>query len=277
MNLIEIHAASFATRIGQVAAAEIAGLLSTREEETWTASEFQTWFDPSLAPPAPIHLADGSVEHYDGAFLEQCAETLDKLGEYVCKNQVEQGERLYRYATGQHVVTGIGEWAALSFEQRQPWETFTATCRQAFNDLKAAQLAILDARRAAAAQAPAGLKREDSIFEEVEDTFALRPEAVEYLRISPIYERGREAELQRLANVREDELRAQAEAENAEWDKFGGDPAKFDHDGDGRAGGSRRRRPNPAHPSGSGQPLSAGEAMVRPPQNRGGRGNKKVT
>jgi len=264
MNLLEIHAVSFATRIGQVAAAEISGCLAPDYADFPTPNE--TWFDPTRGMPDD-----------EGAAVDEVAgrlEVLDKLGEYVCKNQVEAGERLYRYATGQHVVMPIGDWAALSFEQRQPWETFTSCCRQAFNDLKAAQLAILDVRRAAAAQAPAGLKREDSIFEEVEDTFTLRPEAVEFLKLSPIYERGQDAERQRLAQVAQDQMRADAEAENAQWDLDkaafnGANPAKFDHDGDGKAGGSRRRRTKPA-------PLSVGEQPVRPPRNRGGRGNKKT-
>lgn len=261
MNIIEIHAASFATRIGHVAAAEIAGLLLGNPE--LPAESLDNWFDPTR--PNPMEPETYAAEE------NARAEILDKLGEYVCKHQVEAGERLYRFATGQRVVVAIGEWAFLSFEQRQPWETFTSTCRQAFNDLKAAQLAIIDARRAAAVQAPAGLKREDSIFEEVEDTFALRPEAVEALKLTAIYQRGQDAEKLRLADEAWDRMRAEAEAYNAEWDKFGGDPAKFDHDGDGKAGGSKPR----GRRKGKGQPLSVGEAPVRPPVNRGGRGNRK--
>jgi hypothetical protein len=256
MDLINIHAGSYATRIGQTAAAEVAGLLAIEDAETvWSADDFQNWFDRTRAA--------------DDAGL---ADILDALGEYVCINQVDAGERLYRYATGERLVAPIGAWDTLGFAQQQPWETFTGTCRQAFNGLKAAQLAIVDARKAAALAAPSGLKLEDSIFEETEDLFALRPEAVESLKLTAIYERGQAAERQRLAFAAEDAMRAEAEAYNADWDKFGGDPARFDHDGNGKPGGSKRK-PKPQRPA----PLSAGEAPARQRPNQGGRGNKKTS
>lgn len=261
MDITKIHTGSFATRIGQTAAAEVAGLLAIDDHEL-AALPIEKWFDQSR----PDYPDDEGNRRTDEEIERMIV--LEKLGDYVFANQVDQGERLYRWATGERLVVPIGDWPLLTFAQRQPWETFTSTARQAFNELKAAQLAILDVRKAAAAPAPAGLKKEDSIFEEVEDMFELRPEAVEALKLTGIYERGQEAERQRLAYEAEDAVRAEAEAYNAQWDKFGGDPSKFDHDGNGKPGGSKPQRP---------KPLSAGETVTQPPRNRGGRGNKKPT
>lgn len=263
MDITKLHTVSFAARIGQVAASEITGLLQSPEGEVWTVEDCQNWFDRTLD-------------------LDAAGDVVEQLGEYVCQHQVEEGERLFRHATNTRLVAPIGDWAGMSFEQRFPWESFVDACRQAFNALKAAQLAIIDARKAAEPVAPATLAREDSIFEEEDDMFALRPEAVEALKLTGIYERGQIAEKERLAAAAEAQEAADRETFN------GADPAAFDHDGDGRPGGSKVKRQEPLasavdrsivrhqRRTAKPKPLSAGEAMAKPPVNRGGRGNKKT-
>lgn len=269
MDITQIHVGSYATRIAQVAAAEIFEIIN--DIELFGPRDPANWFDPEL---------DKNPD--ESAEIVQRENVVEALGEYVCARKIEVGETLYRHAVEKRLVADQGHFMALPFEQRQPWETFVSTCRNVYGDLLTAQLALADARRQAVAEAPAGLKKEDSIFEDDEDDLGtLMPEAVEALRLSAGYARQHQAELQverqRLVNIID--MRARFN---------GADPSKFDHDGDGRPGGSKSaieksierhsRKPNPASSSsgsGPGQPLSVGEAPVKPPVNRGGRGRKK--
>lgn len=246
MDIAEIHVGSFATNVAQVAAAQIAGLLHGLE---WDASDHDNWFDPA-------------------SDLGAAATVVEQLGEYVIARQTPQGETLYRFALGRSLIADQGPYASLAYARRQPWETFVATCRAVHADLMAAQLATIEARRQARSEAPVStIKREDSIFEEEDKLGDLIPEAVEALRLSGTYQRTHGPAL--------DEARAKLAQQISDRAKFNGaDPAKFDHDGDGKAGGARPQ-PLPGG-SGPGQPLSVGEAPVKPPVNRGGRGRKKA-
>lgn len=240
MDIAQIHVGSYATRIAQVASSELAAWL---QEDIDLVVPLETWFDPSR--PNPLD-ADG--EDHEAAERQRI---LEAMGEYVCARRIEVGETLYRHAVGQGLVRDQGSWASLPFSQRQPWETFVSTCRAVYADLIAAQLATVDARRQALAEAPA-LKREDSIFEEEESLGTLIPEAVAALKLSPSYQRTHDSQLQAARQRIADVIAFK-----------GADLKKFDHDGDGRPGGSKPRA------------LSAGEAPARAPVNRGGRGRKK--
>jgi|GEM_PF-5457190 hypothetical protein len=243
MDITKIHTADYATRIGQTAAAEVAGLLAGPDDadDAGMVTPLEIWFDPTRPNYAPRKQA----ARYADEMLERMV-ILERLGAYVCQRQVHSGEQLFRYAIGEGLVPNAN-WDTLSFEQRQPWEIFAHCCLQSFQALRTAQLAIIDARKAVNAAAPAGLKREDSIFEEEDDMFALRPEAVEYLRNLPAYHRGRAEEARRLAAT-------------AAVDQPQDDP---------KPAGKPRGGKRPAA-------LSAGEAPARPPVNKGGRGNKKT-
>ena len=270
MDITSIHAISFATRIGQVAAAEISAWLNFPEEDFVLPHEI--WFDPDR--PSPEDDAGGADE------IAARSNIVDALGEYVCSRQVEGGERLFRHAVGQRLIAPPDSWPDLPFARRQPWETFASTCRQAFNDLRAAQLAVLEARRTVAMPLTT-MKLEDSIFAGDEDSSlgTMVPEAVAALRLSGTYQRVHQDETERLQAER-----TRLVGLIADRGKFNGaDPAKFDHDGDGKPGGSKPRslsgsgpgRSSPSR-SGPGQPLSVGEKPVRPPRNKGGRGRRKA-
>lgn len=261
MDITSIHAISFATRIGQVAAAEISAWLNFPDEDFVLPHEI--WFDPDR--PSPEDDAGGADE------VAARSHIVDALGDYVCSRQVEGGERLFRHAVGQQLVTPAAGWSELPFARRQPWETFASTCRQAFNDLRVAQLAVLEARRTVVMPVTE-MKLEDSIFAGDEDNSlgTMVPEAMEALRLSGTFQRVRQDEMERLQGER-----ARLLGLIADRGKFNGaDPAAFDHDGDGKPGGSRKRSATSG--SGPGQPLSVGEQPVRPPRNKGGRGRRKA-
>lgn len=261
MDITQIHAGSYATRIAQVAAAELASWLHEHPDLT-----LDTWFDPARSTPED-----------DSLSAELAARDLivEQMGEYVCARRIEVGETLYRHAVDKRLVADQGHFMALPFERRQPWETFVSTCRSVYGDLLTAQLAVADARRQAVAEKPAGLKKEDSIFadDDDDDLGAMVPEAVEALRLSAQYHRQHQAELQAERQRLHDIIDMRARFNGA-------DPAKFDHDGDGRPGGSAKSPTGKAIARQARKPkkppaLSVGEAPVKPPVNRGGRGNKK--
>ncbi len=267
MDIAEIHVGSYATRIAQVAAAELAAVLQDVPDVA-----YDIWFDLGRNTPDDETLDDELAAR--GVIVEA-------MGDYVCARRIELGETLYRHAVDQRLVRDQGPFMDLPFEQRQPWETFVSTCRSVYGDLLVAQLAVVNARRQAQAELPAGLKREDSIFADDDDDLGtMIPEAVEALQLSGQYQRQNaaalQAERQRIHGLID--MRA----------KFNGaDPAKFDHDGDGWPGGSKtptekaisrqaRKAARAGSGAGQGQPLSVGEPPARPPVNRGGRGRKKT-
>ncbi len=281
-TVMDIDAASFATNIGQTAAAQVAALLWGEQDSP--AAPILNWPAANAAAPAGWVQAEPD-ENLDDV-LPAIEATLDRLGLYVCAKGVDKGEWLYRQAVEWGLVPNWG-WAGMSFVQRQPWEAFVAVTLAQYRDLRAHQLALEETNRPRPASVATTLKREDSIFEELPGIGDLDPVHVESLRLSGAYRRGQEEQKQR--DAQDDAMRAAAEAENAQFDADrvafnGANPAAFDHDGDGRPGGSaprnaveksidrnrRRRAPKPA-------PLSVGEAPVKPPVNRGGRGKRKQT
>jgi hypothetical protein len=273
MDIAQIHVGSYATRIAQVAAAEIFEIIN--DVEPFGPRNPANWFDPELD-----NHPDESAE------IVRRENVVEAMGDYVCERRIEVGETLYRHAVAERLVADQGDFLALPFEQRQPWETFVSTCRHVHGDLIVRQAHVIEQRRQAEIAQPAALAREDSIFEEIESLGDLRPEAVEASRISAAIHHENNvalpearAGIQRALQGRIDRLRFN-----------GADPARFDHDGDGRPGGSKsaidksieRHARKPERPasslsgSGPGQPLSVGEAPVKPPVNRGGRGRKKT-
>lgn len=260
MDITQIDAASFATRTAQVATAELYSLLSSEND---FSPPKPNWFNASLPADSkdPREHVDRQVA-LDGL--------IERLGGYVCSHQVDQGERLYRWGVMEGIVPRA-DWSAQPFELRQAFETFADTCRNTFMAISVAQLAIEEARTAAGI-VPVGLKREDSIFADDGDTLGtLRPEAIAAGPLIGRYTRERAAEEARIREQKRIDDAAAAVAAEADRQKFNGaDPEAFDHDGDKKPGGSRKgpRRAKPA-------PKTVGEAPVRPPVNRGGRGRRK--
>jgi hypothetical protein len=255
MDITTIDAVSFATRVGQAAASELYALLNEGQQEP-----VLNWFSPINRLPGMGDI--GSLQAY-----EQLGTNIEALGSYVCLNQVDQGERLFRWGQMRAIVPA-GDWATLDVAGKQAFEAFTLTTRHTYLGLAVAQAAIRDARKAAGV--PATLKREDSIFEETESMATLRPEAIAASGLTARMQREGEAERQRQEDAAFVALWDEAEAELATREAFNGaPPTAFDHDGNGKPGGSRRRAKKPA-------PISAGETVPKAPVNRGGRGKTKA-
>ncbi len=242
MDITTIDAVSFAIRVGQAAASELYTLLSVDDDYRMPEPG---WFNPGRFAVMP---ADAEAAQH----LDDLAAGVDALGQYACLNQVDQGERLFRWGQMKAIVPS-GDWAVLDVAGRQAFEAFTLTTRHTYLGLAVAQQAIKNAR--AAAGVPTTLKREDSIFEETESLGTLRPEAVAASGLTARMEREGAAERQRQEDLAWGALWDEAEAENREWDK--------EH---------RPKRQRPPKPA----PIAAGETVAKPAVNRGGRGNKKA-
>lgn len=233
MNITDFDAESFATRTAQVAAAEIYGLLATGE-------------------PVPV------INWYDAALISnktdgQVADDVERLGAYVCGGQVDQGERLWRWALEQRMIhVDDRNMANQPFALRMAYGLFVSVCRQTHAAIATVQL---DAEQQIKASVPQpGLKREDSIFEEEESLGTLRPESIAAGPLVAAYDQGKREEHEQLRLQRLEETRLQ-DIENERLAK--------------EAKAKARRQPKPA-------PISIGEAPASPPVNRGGRGNKKA-
>ena len=170
---------------------------------------------------------------------------MSALALFLVKQKVTQAETLWREAMSRgYLVREARTFDELPYARRLAFETFTRTLDQTHGSIHALQektrLAIAAAAQVAATPA---LKREDSILEEHEPIGALIEGGAEFLK-----------------------------AQQARLDRRklnGADPASFDHDGDGRPGGSKPAAAKPAK-------RSIGEALAKPPANRGGRGKKKA-
>lgn len=274
MNLLEIDAVSYATHVGQQATSEIARLL-------WSAADAPSlpilnWYAVGPADKADwldeLALTEGEEGEVRTLLLEQA---LEELGAEICRQGISQGEWLWREARERDIGNAEPDWSDMPPEQRLAWETFVNITRQAFGQIRTQQLALEDVMRPAPGSVPVSLKREDSIFEEEDGLGDMRPEAVAALRNSASYTQAAQ------------EARETRAADQAKFN--GADPAKFDHDGNGRPGGAAppaaapgqsqsaveksiaRNQRKASKPS----PLSVGEAPAKPPVNRGGRGRKK--
>jgi hypothetical protein len=242
MDITTIDVASYATRVAQVAAAELYGLLNAPDDgSAWQAPA--NWFHPSTDLAA------------DGA-LTIINERIEQLGQYVVANQVEQGERLYRWA-GSRGLLPMGDWAQLDFAGRQAFEIFVDTCRHTYGGLAVAQKA-LEAARAAAGVRPVKVAIEDTIFEEEESIWAMHPEALAAGPLMARYDREQEAAAAQAAA----EKAAQDEAARAEQERLADLAAAQAQVAEKRA---QRKKPKP-------EPVSAGETVAAHQPNRGGRG-----
>lgn len=221
MDIIEIHAPSFAARVAQVAAAELCGLLSFGEPVPVIH-----WYDPAGGTRSP----------------EQAAADIERLADYVCTRDVLLGEQLYRWAIGAGIIAAPPDgWAALPLPTSSAFVQFVATCRGVYRHLDTLQQSAFGRLERETAPPPPALRREDSIFEEVESLGTLRPEAVAAMPMIAGYDKAQREALE----LEREQKRAAREQEKAA--KAAARPA----------------------------PLSVGEAPARPPVNRGGRGRKK--
>lgn len=149
------------------------------------------------------------------------------LAAYAMSQRPPSGETLFRRSNST-------DWAAQPVELQLAYEVFAQVAWQVGTGLIVAQ-----AERAAPPAPAPGLKREDSIFEEVESLGTLRPEAIEAAR------------LQQAAAQAVPEAKAPSPSVKASTSPSEGEAKE-------------------------GMPLSIGEAPMRPPVNRGGRGNRKT-
>lgn len=247
MDITLIDAVSYATRVGNVAAGELYTLL-TLEAPDFEGPSYN-WFNPSLPPGYGTggKAADEVVDlHLKVA----------ELGQYVCLNLVDQGERLYRWGSSKGIVPA-GEWAELDVAGKQAFEAFCDTVRHTYVSLSIAQQAQANARVAAGVRPPEKPAIEDTIFEKEESIHTLRPEAI---AAAPL-----QARLQRET----EEAEKRAAAEKAAQDEADAAAAEKQRRADKAAATRAAKRANkPA-------PLSAGETVVAPPINKGGRGKKK--
>lgn len=234
MDITTIDAPSFATRVAQVAAAELYGLLTVEPDQVWSPAQMQNWYNRHRAPPD----------------LWQFAADVEAMGQYVTKYQVETGERLYRWA-GPRGIARLGNWPDEPLAVRQAYDAFVDTCRVTYLGLAGVQRAFEEARRAAGVRPPPGLKLEDSIFEPDEPLGKLRPEALEAQALIARYDRGRAEAAALAAAERRQQDEADAAARAAE---------------EKRQQRTARRKP-PA-------PIAAGEALAQHQPNRGGRGKR---
>jgi hypothetical protein len=176
--------------------------------------------------------------------IEELGSKVDRLGGYVCHSaDPVSGERLYRWA----VIEGIvrrGEWADQTFARHQAYDIFALTVRAAYTPLKAEQ-----ARLAAEGAPPPqqlGLALEDSIFEETEGLGAMRPEAIAAAPLIAAYDQAAAKRAKEPAKPKR-KVHATEVPDDLE----------------------------PHVPFANNQILSIGEAPVKPPVNRGGRGKRK--
>lgn len=213
-DILDIDAPSFAARTAHVAAAELYGLLSGREE------------------PAHDWLGTRANVPMSGA--------TSALSLFMIAQKVNQPETLWREASSRgYLVREARTFGELPPARRLAYEVFTRTLGQthgAIHALQEAQRLAIAARQQAAAAAP--LKVADSILEEHEPIGALVEGGAEFLKL---------------------------QAARLDRRKFNGaEPSAFDHDGDGKPGGSKPKK------------RSIGEAAASRPTNRGGRGKKKT-
>lgn len=164
MNITNIDATSYATRVAQQATAELFGLLSSATD---ALEPVQRWFDPDFATLIPDR--DRSDDDVETALV------IEALGEYACARSVA-GETLYRWAIGQEFVAR-GEWTTLAFATQLAFTLFCQTAENTVKHLTDEQQRLAAAK--ARPTAPAPLKLEDSIFEEHDKLSELRPEAVQ--------------------------------------------------------------------------------------------------
>lgn len=234
MDITKIDPVSYATRVAHLAAGEMFGLLAEAQEP----AQLEAWYRAGNAGTLATAEIGDQVLH---------------MGLYVASNQVEQGERLWRWAVSKGYVPA-GDWPVLGLASRQAFECFVDTARHCYLGLATAQKAVDDARQAAGT-APAPLALEDSIFEREEPLGTLRPEAVAAGPLVARYTRERELDD---AEEKAKAVAAKAVAEQA------------------AAAEAARKAPKPKRPPREKPaPLSAGDTLVAPPANKGGRGNKK--
>lgn len=241
MDITLIDAVSYATRVGNVAAAELYGLLADGEGPAIN------WFNPTS------QLVDAELEE---KWIEWLGDQVAELGQYVCINLVEQGERLYRWGGSKGIVPTV-DWVLLDVADKQAFEAFVDTVRHTFIGLSIAQQAQANARAAAGVRPPEKPALEDTIFEKEESIHTLRPEAIAAAPLQARLQRETEDAEKRVAA----EKAAQDEADAAAAEK----KRRADKAAATRAA---NRASKPA-------PMSAGETVVAPAPNRGGRAKTK--
>lgn len=182
------------------------------------------------------------IDNWFGSRFGNLADDVGALAHFVCIEGVDNPETVWRHGLGEgFIIREADSFQLLSFARRQAFEIFARVAGQTYKAIATVQKAIADeAARRAAATADPGLKREDSIFEEQEGFHDLVDHGAAYL-----------------------------EQQRQEGQLFGG---KGDHDGDGRPGGSRKKKAPPPAP----ETLSIGESPAQVPPNRGGRGKRKA-
>jgi hypothetical protein len=161
MEIMEIDALSFATRIAVVAAAETCGLLTHGEPK-----------------PMPLWYTAAT-----GLKPKQIAADMNALAEFCCSSKVDNPETLWRHMVAQRRVqpapnTGP-EFASQPFAVRQAYGVFALACLSQNKAITGVQASIEveeAAAKAVTARPPLAIK--DSIFEEEEPIDALENELI---------------------------------------------------------------------------------------------------
>jgi len=168
---------SFATRAGQVAAAEIFMLLEGVDQLHAIA-----WHRSGILFMPVSHLQDQ---------LDKIEAELSALGAYICDKRTKDGERLRNHAGNLH-MSSDDNWEGVGLATQMAYRLFAETCLSVYEALDLVQAAERAARKIEAAPENPPLKREDSIFEEQESLGDLIPGVLEQLAASDA-QRTREA------------------------------------------------------------------------------------
>lgn len=192
-------------------------------------------------------LTDSKQPDWLGTLNGDLGDALGVLAPFLIASKVDKAETLWREALDRRLVPReAARFADLPFARQLAYETFARVVLQTHTAIDGQQARIRSeqlAARQAAAQAP--LKREDSILEEQEP-------------LDKLIEGG--------------EAFLAAQTRRVDRRRFNGaPPAAFDHDGDGRPGGSKPK-------DGAAKPgkRSIGSTPPAAPVNRGGRGRRKA-
>lgn len=191
-------------------------------------------------------LTDGEQQDWLGTVNGDLGGALGALAPFLILSKVDKAETLWREALDRRLVPReAARFHDLPFARQLAYETFARVVMQTHAAIDGHQARIRSEQQAAqraAAQPP--LKREDSILEEQEP-------------LDKLIEGG--------------EAFLEAQTKRVDRRRFNAAPPEaFDHDGDGRPGGSKPKD-GPAKP----RKRSIGTTPPAAPVNRGGRGRRK--
>lgn len=180
MDILDIDAVNFAGRVGHVAAAELAGLLTHGE-----ISPMQDWF---LREPATEEADLGAA--------------VDQMAGYVVR-RLCTGETLFRHLD-------VGEWDEAPLALRAAFEVFASTVASVGSKLLQDQRAAEAAMELATRPSPKPVAVEDTIFEKEESLGAMRPEA--QASAVQVAERDRQLKAEARARRKAEQAAKKAEA-----------------------------------------------------------------